>query len=324
MKKWTGRSTVFPTQVAFAGFLIIIAAIFIGGCGFIGKFNVFSRSGKETKQLYKGLEDSKGSLKKILAVLPFENSEQWSRVDLETPLVKELKHSIEKKCRHIRVILPDSPGFPAQFEQLQRQENGGIDNYAVALAGRASGINMVLSDRLISIRYITETKGMLWWKKPRHLARIQMEFAVFHTGTGAKLFDETVIKDIEIKESEGLRIKENEMPDTVPLTEAIADISKTIGEIGDTVFGYIPWEGYVTDADGDRIVLSSGGSIGLKEGKTLDVFSANKVTRGKSGRFMMEGSKIGSITLTSIFPDRSEAVLEEGGPIPPGSAVRLP
>ena len=319
MKKWTGRAVVFPASIIPAGVLIAIAAIFIAGCG------LFSKTRTETNQLYKGLEDSKGSLTKILAVLPFENDGQWSGVDLETPLLKDLKYSIEKECRHVRVLLPDTSGYPARFKELERGEDGNVDNYTLALTGRASGINMVLSGRLIAIRHIAENRGILWWAGIHHTARLQMEFAVFHTGTGAKLFDETVIKDIEIDESEGLRIEEYDMPDTVPLTDTLADISETVGEIGDTVFEFIPWEAYVASVDGGRIVLSSGGAIGLKEGKNLDVFSADQVTKGKAGqRFFMEGVKIGTITLTKIYSDRSEALLKEGGPIPPGSAARLP
>lgn len=319
MKRRAGRSGVCPAPIIWAGAAIIAAAVFIAGCG------LFSGDGRITKHLYKGVGNSKGSLIKTLAVLPFDAGEQWSGVDLETHLLKALKSAIEKECDHVRVLLPDSPGFPAGLKQLKPQENGEMDNYTLALSGRVSGVNLILFGRLVNIRYLTEDHGMWWWAGTRHLARIQMEFAVFHTGTGAKLFDETVIENIKIKEAEGRQIKENKLPDTVQLTDTLAEIAETIGEIGDTVFNFIPWEGHVAEVNGDRLILSSGESSGLKKGKVLDVFSADEVTKGKSGRrFFKEGNRIGSITLTAVYPDRSEAVLKEGGPIPPGSVARLP
>jgi len=319
MKRLTGRSNVLPVPIMSAVLLICVAVIFIAGCG------IFSSAGRETRQLYKEVGNSKGSLIKTLAVLPFENNAEWSRADLTAPFLKELKSAIEKESDHVRVLLPADPDFPARLKELKRQKDGAIDNYALALSGRASGVNMVLSGRLVNIRHITEDRGIFWWAKTHHLARIQVEVAVSHTGTAARLIDETLFKDIEIEEAGGLRIEAKEAPDAAILTDALADIAETIGEMGSIVYKFIPWEGYITAVDGDRLVLSSGEPGGLKKGKVLDVFSADKVTEGKAGRrFFVQGEKIGSITLTAVYPDRSEAVLKEGGPIPPGSAARLP
>lgn len=319
MKKRFGRSGVLPAPVLLAGLLISVSAIFFAGCG------LFSSVKRETRQLYKEVGNSKGSYIKTLAILPFENDAQWSRADLSTPFLKNLKSAIEKECKRVRVLLPDSPGYPSRLKQSLRREDGEIDNYSLALSGRASGVNMVLAGRLATIRHITEDRGVWWWAKTQHLARIQMDVDVFHTGTGAKLIDQTIFKDIEIEEPEGLQIDKKEMPATVKLNDALADINESIGETGDVVFRYIPWESHITGVDGNRITLSSGKSSGLKKGKVLDVFSADKVARGRSGRrFFAQGNKIGSITLTEIFPDHSLAVLKEGGPIPIGSVARLP
>jgi hypothetical protein len=319
MNRWIRCFHVLPAPIMIAVWLVSAATVFLAGCSY------FSSAEKETKQLYKEIGGSKGSLLKTLVILPFEKNEQWSQINLTTPFLEELKSAIEKKSSHIRVLLPDDPGYPDRYKQPIRLKDGEIDNYALALAGRAAGVNMVLAGRLVDIRYITEDHGMAWWAKTRHLARIQVNFSVYHTSTAAKLMDQTILKDLKIKESEGLQIQKNEMPDTVMLADSLHDIAKTIAKMGDMVFKYIPWEAHITDVSGDQLVLSSGKSVGLKKGKVLDVFNNNKVTRGRSGRrFFMEGSKIGTITLTAVYPDHSEAVLKEGGPIPPGSVVRLP
>ena len=89
------------------------------------------------------------------------------------------------------------------------------------------------------------------------------------------------------------------------------------------VFKFIPWEGRITAVNGDQLVISSGEFSGLKKGKHLDVFKAGEVTTGRGERrFFIPGEKIGTITLTAVYSDHSEAVLQKGGPIPLGSVVR--
>lgn len=317
MRLWMRRFNGFPAPVVLIGVLMSVAVLLLAGCG------LTLPNKKLTERLYKQVRGSDGSLIKTMVVLPFENGAKWSHADLDDTFLVDLQSYIEKQCRHVRVILPNSPGFPARLNQIPRKEGDVIDNDALALAGRASGVNMVLTGRLAGIRYMTKRTGMLWFVKNRHLARLQMDIAVYHTGTGALLVDKTVFHDIEINKDEGARIEAKEMPGSVALPEALSEIAEITGEMVCRVLGNIPWEGYVTRVEGNRIVLPFGASCGLTKGKTLQVFGVEKVKEGKTDRsFFALGVKIGKISITKVNPDSAEATLKSGGPIPPGSIVR--
>jgi hypothetical protein len=303
--------------IVLIGLLTTISFVFTAGCGY------FSASRKETEQLYEDIGSSKSSFKKSMVFLPFDNNVPWSNIILDDFFSKELKKIIEKECGDVRVVLPGDPGFPDSFRQLKRQEDGEPDNYALAAAGRGSGVNLVLNSRLAGIRHIIKDTGMLWFAKQIHLARLQMNVTIWHTGTGAKLLDITIFQDIKIEEAEGIQIESEKMPGAIVLTDALLEISETAGKKTSEVLKFIPWEGYVSRVDGNRIVLPFGKASGLRKGSVLTVFNGSQETEGKSGkRFFILGAKIGKITITDVFADRSDAVLKDGGPITPDSVVR--
>ncbi len=313
MRKIRRRSMVYRVPVALIGLLLAISLICLSGCG------VFSRSAGETKQLYEGLDDSTGVYTKIMVLLPISNDVQWLSADLNSHFGPELRNAIQAECSKIEVLPPEDPNFPARFSQAEGDLNGD----ELGAISRASGVNMVLSGRLVGIRHEMEDQGMFWFAKVAHLARIQMEVAVYHAGTGAKLLDKTVFRDIDISAPEGAPIDVEEITGTVALSEALSDIAETMGKEVCNVLGHIPWEGYVVSVEENHIVLSAGESSGLKKGKILRVYTTNSTT-GEGGvpSFIAPGKPTGSITVTAVHADHSEAILMDGGPIFKGNLVR--
>lgn len=312
------RSIVCLRPVALIGLLLAVFLIYVSGCSGL------SRTGRDTKQLYKGLSGSTGVCNKIMLFLPFENSVQWLSIDLDASFAPKLRDAILKEYGRVRILLPEDPNFPVRFNRMPRPTEGDLNSADLAASGRASGINMVLSGRLVSIRHDTEDRGMFWFAKVAHLARVQMEITVYHTGTGAKLLSRTVFQDIDISEAEASLINTGEMPNATVLPEALTDIAETMGKNICNVISRIPWEGYVTGVEGDRVILSAGEACGLKKGMALRVYGAHEVD-GKDGGagFIVPGKSTGTITVTTIHADHCEAVLKDGGPILPGNIVRI-
>lgn len=312
------RSIVSRTPVLCIGLWLLISILFISGCGY------FSSAKRETKLLYKDMEDSSGAYQKIMVVLPFENDVQWAAPDLNTNFTPKLKKSIENECNDVILRLPGDPDFPARFNDPAYTADGELDSGALTAAGQASGVNLILSGRLASIRHTTEDHGMFWFAKVVHLARIQMEITIYHTGTGAKVLDRAIFQDIKITEAEGELIDDGEMPKAIPLNEALAELSETLGKSAHDVLKHIPWEGYVSSVQGDRIVISAGAACGLKERRELTVYNTDKVAVGDEAQtFFSPGTEAGTVTVTTVYSDRSEAALKYGGPILPGSVVRI-
>jgi len=311
--RWGKR---FSVSLVALGLTAAACAMLVAGCG------MFSRDRQEVKELYNGMAGPTGDFRKTVVILPIKNEVAWAHLDLNGLLGQPLKRDIEKKCSGVRVLMPDDPGFPARFNQPPYKD-GGLDNMALAAAGQATGVNEVLAVRLVSIRYVTEDRGMLWFAKVVHLARLQIQVTVFHTGTAARLLDNAVFQDIEISEAEGKIIDARQIPNGLPVAEVLSQAADTLGGDICEVLKHIPWEGWITRVEGNRIVLSAGKASGLKAGKTLDVFSVQSVIEKRMGEhFFAPGQKIGRITVTAVYPDRSEAVIKSGGPIAPGSQVR--
>ena len=63
--------------------------------------------------------------------------------------------------------------------------------------------------------------------------------------------------------------------------------------------------------------------MGLKPGDILDVYYSGKTIEGAEGRlFFIPGLKTGEIKITTVHPDRAEAVLFSGNAIQAGSSVK--
>jgi len=301
-------------SMAIIGLLLGISVLFVSGC---------SSTRRDTKLLYDGLTGSSGAYRKIMVALPFENDAPWVTADLNVSFARELRKVIESKGDGVTLLMPGDPGFPSRFSEPARLADGDLDGAALAAIGRDSGINLILVARLVDMRHIEEDRGMFWFETVAHLARIQMEIGIYHSGTGAEMLERTVFHNIDITEAEGDLIDADEMPEALPLQEALAEIADDMGSAANNVLKHIPWETYVTSVEGDRIILAAGEACGLKKGSMLKVFNVAEITVQETGQHLFSpGNEIGSITVTAVYPDRSEAVVKKGGPIPPGSVVR--
>lgn len=313
----TRRSIVSRIPVVLVGLLVTASFLPLSGC------STFSSIKRQTNMVYKGVSGSAGAYRKIMVVLPFENSAPWVTVDLNDAFAEKLQKEIETDGSGVHMLMPDSQDYPPGFSTPPRRAEGELDSTALTDEGRASGVNLTLSVRLVDMQHLTEDRGMLWFAEIAHIARIQMDFTIYHTGTGAKLNDMSFFQDIDISETEGKLIDAHEMPGSLPLEEALAEIAEKIGMTSSNILKRIPWEGYVARVDGDRIVLSAGELCGLEEGSLLKVFKIKQVTVEETGqRFFSPGEEIGTISVSAVYPDRSEAVVKDGGPVATGYMVR--
>jgi len=317
MMMTTRRSLVHRISVVLAGLLVVATVLPMSGCSSLYGIR------RQTKMVYKGVEGSAGTYRKTMAVLPFENNVPWSAVDLAGSFSQKLQREIKTGGKGVLLLIPGSPEMPDLFNESPRLTGGGLDIATLTSAGRASGINLILSARLVDLQHVTEDRGLFWFARVAHQARIQMGFSVYHTGTGAKLEDQTFFQTIEISEAEGELIDADKMPEGLSLKKPLIEIAEKMAKTTNTVLKHIPWEGYVKSVQGDAIILSSGAACGLKKGRELTVYNVEKLTVEDGAQtFFSPGTEAGTITITAVYPDRSEAALKYGGPVLPGSMVR--
>ena len=298
----------------------VLAAVlfFLCGCG------VFSSVQKKTAGLVDTFRGDVDACTNTMSVVPFENQVDWLRVDLGASFSGRIKTVVEENTRRLSVLTAAQPEFPEQFQRAPGTPDGRTDNFALAVAGRAAGVNMVLTGQLVGARYVEQKEGALWFKETHHVLRLQLEAAVYHTGTGAKLFDEDVFYDVAVSGEDSGTIGEKRLPETVSMPDAAAGMAETLGAMLHETLKDIPWEGYVTTVQADRYSLPFGKQNGLSVGMRLDAFAVADITEGMdTQRYLVPGPKCGTLVLTAVNDGGSEARLADGGPVSPGSLVRL-
>jgi len=289
----------------------------IGGC------STYSSMERKTKRMVRNLRAPDGDLKKRMAITLFENKTAFSDTEMQQRFFIDLTEKIMSSCPDVLLEKPGDSGYPDFLATLPRTASGRIDNYDLAISGRRSGLNSIVTGALNDARIDKRKKGLWLWKDIHHYVQFQIVAEVYDTETGAKLLDESFMREMEIDESD--------LESTGANDEIKAyikdDIFKTIAiDMGEKICDAVvldPWTGYITAIVDDKIILSSGERVGIQPGDIFEVYSSTDTFQGMDGhRFFIPGLKTGEIKITAVHPDTAEAVRISGQDIREGFTVR--
>jgi hypothetical protein len=191
-------------------------------------------------------------------------------------------------------------------------------------SGRQLGLNAIVISSLINLTEKKEERGILWFKDFRFFVQIGISLEIYDTETGAKILDENFIREIEVEEEDFELIKVKNQINLPAVTDAIIEITRDMGIKSCDVLSDQAWQGYVISVAGDKIIISSGEKVGLLPGKQFEVYDSGNIIEGTGGhRFFIPGNKTGTIKITSVYPERSEATAVSNQGIKAGDSVRL-
>jgi len=305
---------IFAVTVLLAVSLLIA---FSTGC------TGLSNSNKTATEKTGGFKFFNGNFKKRVGVANFENRTLVEGQRFELLLQTNLSRTVQKDCPEIILETPGDAKYQNILGTPPKMETGRIDNFALSMAGRELGFNAIVTGALLDISGIKETHGILWFKSSRNFLQIQIAVAVYDTETGAKILDEVLIQQTEVDESEFQLIQLKNIPRMSLINDEIVDIAAEMGEKVCDAVEDLPWSGYISSVNGEKIVISSGSNIGVRQGNIFEVRTIGKIIKGVNGhQFVMTGKKSGKIQIVSVYPDQSEAVLLSGSEIRVGSPVR--
>jgi len=316
MSKTTKIHGVNQYHIAAILSLFLIFSL-IGGC------STYSSMERKTKRMVRDLRAPDSDLKKRMAITLFENKTAFSDTELQHRFFIDLTEKIMSSCPDVLLEKPGDSGYPDFLATLPRTASGRIDNYDLAISGRRSGLNSIVTGALNDARIDKRKKGLWLWKDIHHYVQFQIVAEVYDTETGAKLLDESFMREMEIDESD--------LESTGANDEIKAyikdDIFKTIAiDMGEKICDAVvldPWTGYITAIVDDKIILSSGERVGIQPGDIFEVYDSIETFQGMDGhRFFIPGLKTGEIKITAVHPDTAEAVLISGQDIRPGFTVR--
>ena len=286
--------------------------------------STYSNMEKKTKRIVRDYKAPDGDLKKRVGIALFENKTTFVGKGLEETLVKDLVETIKTSCQDILMLAPDDPDYPDDLADLPRQASGLIENFDLAKTGRQLGLNTVVTGALIDVRNHKKTRGILWFKDIYNFIQVQVMVEVYDTQTGAKLFDESYMHEIEAEEEyvESTNLTNEIRTDTI--NDALKSIAADMGEQICYAVVLQPWKGYITSIFAEKVIISSGKNVGIKPGNIFEVYDSNGVFKGAEGqKFFIPGLKTGEIKITAVYPDSAEAVCFSGQNIQPGSSIGL-
>ena len=303
----------------FAGLLIFI------GCA--ATQTVVGKTAKTvtrtTRDISRKFALSDEDLKRKVGILNFENNTSQKNLNFQEVFHKGLPDYLSGQCPGIILLDPAAGGLQNALKEPPKLPSGIIDGYALTIFGRKLGLNAVVTGSLEDIRVIDELQGILWTKDTQHLVLVFIRVEVFDTRTATKILDNTFNRRIEIDDLEYRMIQESKQIKSPELNETL---NRLLTEIGDSICDAIrdqPWDGYITEIEGDRYVIPSGTEVGLESGDILEVFDGSRIMEGIGGQhFFIPGLKIGEVEIVAITADRLEAKLVSGGDIQQGSTVR--
>jgi len=306
-------------RICTVNLLLIVSLLIAFSTGCTGVPN----SNRTAIEMTGGFKFFSGNLRKRVGIANFENRTDVEGEKFEKTLQTNLSQTIQKKCPEIILERPDNPKYRNILGTPPKIQTGRIDNFALSMAGRKLGFNAILTGVLLDISGTKEKRGILWFKTDRSFLQIQLAVEVYDVETGAKILDEIPIHQTEIDESDFQSINEWKNPPVSLINDELANIATEMGKKVCNAVENVPWSGYVSSVNGEKVVVSSGSNIGIKPGYIFEVSAIGKIINGVNGhRFVMTGKKTGEIQIVSVYPDRSEAVLLSGNEIRVGSPIK--
>ena len=272
---------------------------------------------KTTRKIVREITVAGDGLKKVVTVVRFEDKSTQARDDFLKTFHEDIIAYLNNNCDDL--IVADSRALT----QLPKLASGQTDNYALAVIGRQLGVNAIVAGSMNYIRTMDEEKGILWTKDTHYMIEVLMRAAVYDTRTATKTLDEGFTESVEIDETQYRIIQEQGVYSEPQINEAL---ERLVSEMGDRICEVTEeqnWTGFVTAVESEKIIISTGGPVGLKEGNVLQVFDSGMVLEGVDGqRFIVPGRKSAEIEIVTVTEKQAEAVSSPGQEIKVGDLVR--
>lgn len=306
----------------------IIASILVGlavltGCGTLQRsYHAVMKGGHEALRWYKSAEDD---LIKKVGVCQVINWSGYAAGDFEAVQTRHLVELLQAETDALVIISPGSPSAPALLTRLPRTAQNAVDNLELASQARKAGLSAVVVAGLIDVRDRRREKGLWWFKNVYDDIQVTLNVEVYDSQTAAKIIDERFIHQFEADMP--LSTPGQPPADALPL-QAIEEIEEkvwpaVVRRIVDEML-IIPWVGFLQEASGAAVALTSGPETGLAPGDILDVLDNGRVIEGLGGtRFLVPGPKIGEIEVVGSPAGRIEARILSGDGFAPGLPVKL-
>lgn len=259
------------------------------------------------------IPDSGDALKRI-AVVVYEDVSIQRPPEIRNYVLGNIPHILSQTCGNLVLPGGDS-GLVISADALPRLITGDIDNYALAEAGRALGLNTIIIVRLMQVNSVQKFSGYVWWRSSVFYATFDVRVEVYDTVSAVKLVDGSGSRQVEIDENLYTIIKQNNGVVPVELImPAFNDFVQTeLAPIICTAVNAIPWQAGIY-GNGQRLYrIPGGGAVGLVVGDAMALHTHGYVIQGIAGeKFWYQGPVTGLARVIEVQPDYAEIEILEG------------
>lgn len=295
--------------------VFLTLAVGIAGCSMV------SDARKNTKKIVRKVTSADGDLIKKVGVAFFEDPTGMLDDKYKAFVLSGFVSGMETECPDMLLVHQGQAGYPADLT-AGPLAGGDMKPLALISAGRRYGFDAVAAAKLLSVQTLQEQHGFFWFKKTRRYLQVQVLVEVFDMETGAKLLDETLSRKMET-DGFGTVDAVQKAAFAPVIREAVGRLLPEMGERTCDAISARQWKGFVVAVQGKTLVVSSGSRKGVTSGDEFSLYSGGSPIDGAEGQaFMIPGVKTGKVRITRVFPDRSEAVLEEGEAVVPGDVIK--
>lgn len=262
-------------------------------------------------------------LRKKVAILPFEVQSAYADPRSRDILQQTLENVLEEECPEVNFLMPSDPRIPDSMADVPRLENGSIDNFQLAMAGRRWGLNAVLRGSLSSIAIDEMEKGFWWFKKPRYYLQVEVLVEILDTETATKLLSRSVNRRVEIDPVDVEMINARNQVELYYFEEVLDEIAEEVGEKVCEAIAQQAWKSYVLMVEGGELLIAAGENANLQPGVLLEIFDSSEVVEGVgSHRYILPGNKVGEARVSVVDARVARAAVTSGSDLRPGQVVR--
>jgi hypothetical protein len=300
--------------------LIWVGLLFLAaGCGTIGKAK------DATLGLFDGFGGKGERVKQRIALIPFANRTPWDENQTHSLFMAQLVDVLEKKCPRIVLVKPGDADYPETLRLFFPPAVGTPDNIGLSKTCRESGLNGVITGQLTQISAEEKKRGLYGFRKTVRVARVKLDVAMYHSGTAAKLMDDSFSFDAEMVVVDGNAPTRKWVINDAAIHKPLVDCAETAAKTICEKMSETPWEAAIMAMEGDKAVIPVGESAGLLSGDALEVYGEGRMVNAAGGyQYIVPGVKIGELKISAVFPRKAEVAAAEGvGVMKVGNMVRL-
>lgn len=261
-------------------------------------------------------------LKKKIGIALFENRTHFTNIKAIEIFTEFFVDNLTEKCPKLLFIAPEESEMEKILERPPRLQSGRLDNSDLAQVGRALGLNAIIAVALTSISPTKEERGLPFFKDTYFFLRVEAFVEMFDTETASMLLNKGISREIEVDQEDVRQVDKKGAIAYYLLEEALDEIAQEMTKKVCSMAGKQPWKGYVLAIDNDRVMITSGIDVGLRQGDRLLVFDSNQAIEGAGGhQFYIPGRHTGELKITSVGQNTSEAQIVSGEVKGKGSLV---